>query len=171
MTWLGALIAERLHQIPCRLVLFVNRGSEFQNAEALITFFNQEKLPASTIVATNVEDGTIDFLRKRLANLVVNFRKNKGNRICQYNNMNRLVLFSRKSRASYILGEYGFYKSGSYREGYYISAVNNLWQCRSKTLAESFSDSNQVREGEIINEIEAMPRNEFYSMALSEMRI
>ena len=43
MTWLGTLVAERLHQILCRLVLFVYGRIGFQNAEALIPNFLQPR--------------------------------------------------------------------------------------------------------------------------------
>lgn len=46
-----------------------------------------------------------------------------------------------------------------------------MWQCRSRTLAEGFSDTDQVPDGQIPEENECMLRNEFHSIPQTEMPI
>lgn len=124
-----------------------------------------------TIAATNAEDGTTGFLRKRLAEVRCQMQGKRKQMVPVYIRP-RIdwycfpEIVGPLTQRAWVLQE----RLLSQRI-LHFGGQQTMWQCRSKTLAEGFSDTDQVPQGQIPEEIESMLRNEFHSIAQPEMSI
>lgn len=124
-----------------------------------------------TIAATNAEDGSVGFLRKRPAEIHCQLQ-GEGEEILPVYIRPRIdwycfpEIVGPLTRRGWVLQE----RLLSQRI-LHFGGQQTMWQCQSKTLAEGFSDLDQVTEGQIPEENERMLRIEFHSIAQPDMSI
>lgn len=123
-----------------------------------------------TIAATNAGDGMTGFLRKRPAE--VHCQLQAGEQMMPVYIRPRIDWYcfpevvGPLTRRAWVLQE----RLLSQRI-LHFGDQQTMWQCRSKTLAEGFSDLDQVPTGQTPEENECMLRNEFHAIAQPEMLI
>lgn len=117
-----------------------------------------------TIAATNAADSTTGFLRKRPAEVHCQLQGDRGKMVPVYIR-SRIdwycfpEIVGPLTRRAWVLQERLLS-----RRILHFGGQQTMWQCRSKTLAEGFSDADQVPQGQIPEETESMLRNEFHSI-------
>ena len=124
-----------------------------------------------TIAATNAENSAAGFLQKRIAefNCDIQLKEDVGLQVCI---RPRIEWYSSAeiggplTKRAWVLQERLLAK-----RILHFGAQQIMWQCKSKTLAEGFCDTDQPKESQVPEGVEDMLRKQFHAetKAISEL--